>query len=132
MDILSEFASRLNINLTIIIVFISAITAGAIIHIAGSYLGSPFGELILRFMPDHQFTDEDSEDELARKLGSGLGVIPWSVALVLELVAETERAEINGWSLWCAERALFRACVDGLLILAILWGIGRTVSIVLL
>lgn len=118
----------------------SLIAAIATLYIAGSYLGYPFGQFILRSIPNtqhmeiqpiqHQLAQEGhanpsystsaSGHAMARGLGAIIVFFLCFMALSMELVSEGNKdntGEVNGWDLWRMEGALFRVCVEGLVAL---------------
>lgn len=164
MGLLSQSASCLNIAMMITVAATSLIVAIAILYITGSYLGYPFGQFILRSIPNtqhvqiqtrdqqyhtvpqqSQLAQEDdvnpnytasafSEHAMARGLGAMLVFFLCFMALLMELVSEGNKdntGEANGWHLWRMEGVLFRVCVEGLLTLVLLRGIGRVVYLAL-
>ena len=154
MDLSSQIASCLNIAMMITIAATSLIALIAILYIAGSYLGYPFGQFILRSIPNtqhmeiqqiqHQLAQEDhanpnctastSGHAMARGLGAMLAFFLCFMALLMELISEGNKdntGEANGWDLWRMEGVLFRVCVEGLLALVLLRGIGRVVYLAL-
>lgn len=147
MDFPTQFALCLTIAMDISIAFASLVVAISLIYIAGSYLGYPFGHLllpyILQVMPDirniqshdqqtpsqplsiREHYRTSTEHELARGIGAILAYFFCFSALMIELYLEGHKdttGEANGWDLWRMGEVLIRVCVEGLLILVFLRG----------
>lgn len=147
MDLSTQIISCLNITWTITIAIISLTIVIAIVYFAGSCLGYPFAQLILRSTQptqsqyqnagsiQHKDTDGNlKEHEVARRLGAMLALSLCFFALILEIVYEGQRdvrGESSEWNLWRMEAIFIRVCFEGLLALAIFRGIRRVVLLVL-
>lgn len=118
MDLSYQVVSCLNIAMTITIGTTSLIAAIIILYIAGSYLGFPFGQFILRFIPNKQHMEIQTQHRqydtvlqesrlvqedhrkpnctasaspghaMARGLGAMLAVFLCFMSLLMELVSE--------------------------------------------
>ncbi|KAJ5092818.1 hypothetical protein N7456_008679 [Penicillium angulare] len=112
-------------------------------YVTGASLGFIFGQFIIQAMPQ-AFPDTRNEhpqdqnpsqtvplnyiflqDRNARNIGAFLAFCFASVALMTEVYLEALKdvtGEADGWDIWRANGVLIRACVEGLLVLAILRG----------
>ncbi|KAJ5266995.1 hypothetical protein N7478_009803 [Penicillium angulare] len=119
----------------------------SVIYVAGASLGFIFGRFILQYLPqivpdtrNRQPQDQDQnssqpvpfnhrslQDRNARILGATFAFCFFFAALMTESYLEGLKdvnGEADGWDIWRANGVLIRACVEGLLVLAILRGAG--------